>query len=150
MGEVEAESLRADQGAGLLDVIAQDETQGGVEEVGSGVVGRNVEPVVRVHHKLDGISGLETAFFHFQRVDPQLVVVLGCPGYPGIKAEGLLWPHAGRAHIALLSPGGGVEGGLVRDQLALLALFQPLHFPAVLNQGDDLGLNSLFLNLLIL
>ncbi len=44
MGEIEAEPLGVHQGAGLLDMLPEDLLQGGLEEVGAGVVGLGRPP----------------------------------------------------------------------------------------------------------
>ena len=61
VGEVEAEPVGLHQGAGLVDMVAQDLAQGGVQQVGGGVGTHDGLTAVGVHLSLDGVSQLEHA-----------------------------------------------------------------------------------------
>ncbi len=69
VGEVEAKPVGCDQGARLLDVIAQDFTQNGVEDVGGRMIGGRGPSGVGIHRKGDGLAPADSAAGHHALVD---------------------------------------------------------------------------------
>ena len=65
MGEVEAEPLRRDQGAGLLDVLTQHRPQRGVQEVGRAVVTSGSRPSLAVNVGADPLADRQLALGDF-------------------------------------------------------------------------------------
>ncbi len=56
MGKVKAQATWGYQGAGLLDVLAQDAAQRVVQKVGSGMVAGDVRASFGVHHGLNTVT----------------------------------------------------------------------------------------------
>ena len=54
MAEVETQTLGGNLAAGLLDMVSQHFTQGGVQQVGGGVVPHRGQPPVTIHSQVHG------------------------------------------------------------------------------------------------
>ena len=65
MRKVEAEPIRRDQRAFLLHMIAQLVTQGGVQQVGGGVVARDVVAALAFNSGYCAVTDGWIAFHHF-------------------------------------------------------------------------------------
>ena len=135
MGEVEPEPLGVHEGAGLLDVLAQDLLQGGLEEMGPGVV-RLGRPALLVEHlqahriPLPELPGGEPADMGDEVVEGPLRI-------RHIEdSRAVVHDHA---RIADLAAGLPVERGPGDDHLRLVAFADLLHDPAFLQDGRHLG-----------
>ena len=77
MGEVEAQAVRRDQRAGLAHVRAEHLAQGGVQDVGAGVVAHDVAAQALVDARLDGVADGQRAGFEAPEVGNDAAVADG-------------------------------------------------------------------------
>jgi hypothetical protein len=133
VAEVEAQALAVDQRALLLHVVAEHLAQGGVQQVGGGVVQRGGFLQADVD-----VGGDFRA--HSQVAQGGDTVVQESPG--GFRGVVHVEARAAGQQVAAvtdLATGLAVEGRLIENHHALLALGQALDCRAVLVQSDDLG-----------
>ena len=134
VGEVEAEPVGLHQGAGLVDMVAQDLAQGGVQQVGGGVGTHDGLTAVGVHLSLDGVSQLEHASGQLAGVHIlAALVLLHVSDLEGYAA------HAQRAVVGGLAAHLGIEGGLVQHHDGLHAGHELLGLLVLHHQGHHLG-----------
>ena len=135
MGEVEAHVAVVDQLAGLLHVVPQDLAQGGLEQVGGGVVAHDGPAALAVHLGGDLVPQVQGAAFHHSpvQVDP---LVLG--GVDHVHRDAFRLQRAVVSHLAAAFP---VEGGGVQHHRDFRALSGALHPLAVLDDGHHFGLS---------
>ena len=131
--EVKAQAAVVDERAGLVDVLAQDRLEGGVEQVRGGVVAADELAAVRVDRGAHGVAHVERALGDLGDVRVQAAVALGVADLElgGVAREG-----AGVAHLAAHL---GVERGAVEHDLDLGAGLGRLDGGATRDDGDDLG-----------
>ena len=137
VGEVEAEAVLVDEGAGLLDVLAQDLAEGGVQEMGAGVVALGGGAVLVVDGGVDLVADCD-------RLEGEDLVgedaLHGLGRAPDFGDRGVVvGRRRGCRCRPLLAAGVGVEGGGVEDDFALFFGEQGLNADAVLDEREDAG-----------
>ena len=131
MGEVEAQPVGRDERALLRHMIAEDEPQRLVQDMGRGMVGagRRAGGVIdgeldRQRRRARSPSTIETS------------CTMRSPSFLRVSTTAARKPGAGDfADVADLAAGLAVERRLVEDERAFLARLQPLDLHAVLDDG---------------
>ena len=143
VGEVEAQMIRRDQRSRLLDVLAENFAQAGVQQVRRGVIAHGGQADVGVDHGVDFVA------------DPR-VPLRSCGG--GISCD-LMRAHALNRVVAAfhvgddgvvivavepspvadLSAGFGVERRVVKNDFAVFAGLEFLRPLGVVDDGEDLA-----------
>ena len=139
--EVEAQAVRRDGGAGLVDLVADDLLEGCLQEMRCRVVACRGELLLLIDLDLDRLADLELAFLYVRDMVDRAVRQL--LGVRGLDAAELAEQHA---FVADLSATLCVERGLVKDDAGLFAVRDLVDELAVLPDGDDLGLFGLRVN----
>ena len=134
VGEVEAQVIRIDQGAGLLDVVAQDVLEGSLEQVGGGVGTLDGLAAGGVHGSSHFLVAVKFTLGHFAVV--QIFARLSLLGI-GDSEHGVA--SGDGALVADLAAHFGVEGGLVQDDNALLAFHDGAAGFVSFYDGQDLA-----------
>ncbi len=136
VGEVEAETIRMNRGAGLLDVGAEDLAQGGVEQVRAGVVALDGVAARAIDYGVDVIADsevlLEDGFVGADSLDGKNAA--GDLGDGGVAVGG-----GEPAGVADLAAGVAIEAGVIEDDFDLIAGFGGGNTDAVFDDGEDFG-----------
>ena len=106
--EVEAEAVGRDERAGLADVLAEDLTQGGVEDVSGGVVAHRVAAAGLVDAGLDGVADAQAAGLEAADVGDDAALADG----PRVLDDEVAAGPDDLAPVADLAAALGVEGRL--------------------------------------
>ena len=134
IAEVEAQAVGGDQRAFLFHMIAEHFAQGGVQEVGGGVVQRDVAAPRRVDAGANVVLSLERAG-EYAPVVQMLAAALG--GVVDLEDRAVLAVDG--AAVADLPARLGVERRGVEHDDAGIASGEALHGVAVVEQPDDAG-----------
>ena len=137
VGEVEAQAVGGDQRPGLPGVGAEDVMQGGVQQVGGGVVAHDVLAPAGVHRGDDFIAHPRGAAQHLARVDDDPrggFAHIGHADRPAVPAD-----FAGIAH---LPAGFDVETGLRQQDFDVVAGGGGFHGAAIHHQGQQFTLKG--------
>jgi len=117
VGEVEAQAVGSHQGALLADAVAQDLTQGVVQQMGGRVVPLDLQASVPIHPGQDPLAGFQgPGALGVQAVEDDVLAASGV-GHPDLTVR--CHEHPGVAHLATHL---GVEGSPVQDDRPLVAL----------------------------
>ena len=137
VGEVETEPVGLHQGTGLMDMVAQDLAQGGVQQMGGGVGPHDGLAAAGVHLSLDGVPQLEHAAGQLAGVHILAALVL-----LHIRDLEDRAARAQRAVVGGLTAHLGVEGGLVQHDNGLHAGHQLLSLLIFHHNGHDPGVGD--------
>ncbi len=134
MGKVKPQAIRGDEGTGLFDVIAQDLPQGGVQEVGGGVILANFFAPLLVNAQLQGHARLHAAAFDHAGMNDEIR-----QRFLGIGDVDLDPVVRGQEHAAVahLTAGFAVKRGSGKDDVHRLPGVGALDFTPVGDQGGD-------------
>ena len=136
--EVEAQAVRRDGRAGLVDLVADDLLEGSLQQMRRRVVARRGELLLLVDFNLDRLADLELAFLYVRDVVDRAVRQL-----LGVRRLDAAELAEQQTLVADLSAALCVERGLVEDDAGLFAVRDLVDELAVLPEGDDLGLFGL-------
>ena len=133
MGEIEAEAIRSYIGTRLLHVIAQHLTQSGMEDMGSGMVALDGAASMSIHTSHHLIPRVHATTFHAHPMS-----IEPCFGRDRIRHVGMDGAIIYLPGVTHLTAHLGVEGSAVKDDLALLTVFQGRYLLTVLDEGNHL------------
>ena len=136
MREVEAQMVGADRRTGLMHMRTQHLAQGGLQEMGAGMVAHGVEADAFGHFEADFLIGMDNAFGHFHLHHDE-----GGHGLDGVGDFQLAFGGGDEAGVAHLAAASAVERRLEGDDKALVAHVQHVHGQGVfVEQGHDAGI----------
>ena len=115
VGEVEAQAVGLHQRAGLVDMVAQDLLQGGIQQMGGAVGPHDGLAALHIHGGEDFLPHPEAAALHGAGVHELAALVLLNVGDGELRAGG----GADHAVVGHLAAHLGVEGALIQDDHAL-------------------------------
>ena len=133
MREVEAQVVRRDDRAGLLDVRAEHFAQRRVQKVRRRVVAPRRVALLDVHYRAHGVEHAQVSAVNFHAVNDEAADGRG----RRVEDDGMRRARDEHAGVADLTAGLGVEGRAVEDDLALLALAQFIHFLLTAHECHD-------------
>ena len=134
MREVEAQAVGGNQRAGLVHMLAQHLLEGGVEQVGCGVVAADELAAAVVDAGGDNVAHVHAALGNLADVRDDAALVMAGVGHVKGKAVG-----QDAAGVCGLAAHLGVEGGAVEHDLGLVARLGSLDLLALAHDGHDLG-----------
>ena len=134
MGEVEAQAVRRDGRAGLVDLVADDLLEGSLQQMRRRVVARRGELLLLVDFDLDRLAALELAFLYVRdEVDRAVRQLLGVRRLDAAELA------EQQTLVADLSAALCVERGLVEDDAGLFAVRDLVDELAVRPDGEYLA-----------
>ncbi len=133
VGEVESKPFGCDEGPLLANVGPEDGAQGGVEDVGAGVVACGAAPPVEVDGGGGALAGTELSFDDAAAVDD------GTAGGLGIFDEEDAGGGEDVPAVADLAAAFGIEGGDGEDDFGFLAFGEEVDEGVAAEDGDECG-----------
>ena len=137
MREVEAKAIGTHIAAGLGDMLAEDLTQRGVQDMRGGMVARDACATIRIHGSRDGSALGKRALEHLHHMADE--ALLGSLRVDDLNLDALGLDDARVSHFAAHL---GVEGGCVQDRFAGLTGLQLAHALAVGDKRADRSLGG--------
>ena len=137
MSEVEAQAVRRNEGAGLVDMIAQHLAQRGLQQMSCRVVAGHGQIAVLIYLNVDHIADAQGPFLN-GRHEVYQAVRQGS----GVRYDGLAFFSFQHARIAELAASFGMEGIVVDDDRHFFAVAGSRYFYAFLAQHNDSRFNG--------